>query len=75
MPSSKPKKRYRRYGAFLRLYGPVQARTHAALVLSYTPEEGTPEAFREELVQERKIDAIGRGLTIKPALRLTFSRS
>lgn len=51
---AKPKKRHR-YGAFLRLYGPAVARTHACLVIpdSYEPHEDSPEGFARELDRER----------------------
>jgi hypothetical protein len=53
-------KRYRRYGAFLQLYGPKGAPTHAKLVISNSHqfEEDTPEHFLVELAEERRRDAM-----------------
>lgn len=47
----KPKGRHG--GAFLRLYGPKGARTHAVLVQTRQPAPGTPEAMAAELDAER----------------------
>jgi hypothetical protein len=62
----KAKKRHR-YQAFLRLYGPREAPTHAMLVIpdSHQPDEGTPEHFLRELAEERRVDAM-----LKPLQRL-----
>lgn len=46
----KPKSRHG--GAFLRLYGPRGARTHAVLVQTREPAPGTPEAMVAELDAE-----------------------
>lgn len=49
-------KRRHRFGAFLRLYGPKGAPTHALLVIpgSHTPDAYTPEAFHRELEEEER---------------------
>lgn len=44
-----PKSKKKRHGAFLRVYGPVAARTHAVLTQTKEPEPGTPEAMAAEL--------------------------
>lgn len=49
----KPKKP-KRFGAYLRLYGPLNARTHALLVLGHEPRPNTPEAFLLEMEEERR---------------------
>jgi hypothetical protein len=54
--ASSDKKKVHRFGAFLRLYGPRGAPTHAKLVLGHEPRPGTPEAFLDELVEERDLD-------------------
>jgi hypothetical protein len=50
----KQKKPVKRFGAYLRLYGPKDARTHAKLVLGHEPRSNTPEAFLQELEAEEK---------------------
>lgn len=47
-----PRKTKSRHGAFLRLYGPRGARTHAVLVQTRAPAPGTPEAMAAELDAE-----------------------
>jgi hypothetical protein len=61
--ASAPKKTYR-FGAFLRLYGPRGAPTHAKLVFGHAPRPNTPEAFLAELAEEREYDylALRQGL-------------
>jgi hypothetical protein len=70
MASSKP----RRYGAFLRLYGPREAKTHAVLVMGHEPREDTPEGFQAELVEERRVERLARGPgeRLPVGLRLKF---
>lgn len=55
-------KRRHRFGAFLRLYGPKGASTHAVLVIpeSHEPDAYTPEAFQRELELERKKDQLAQ---------------
>lgn len=48
----------RRFGAFLRLYGPKAAPTHAALILTRDARRNTPEAFHEELSEERRLEQV-----------------
>jgi hypothetical protein len=59
---ARPKKQAKRFGAFLRLYGPLKARTHAVLVLGHAPRHDTPRGFLDELAEERRLDAICRGM-------------
>lgn len=61
-----------RFGAFLRLYGPRGAPTHAKLVLAHLPRRHTPEAFHEELGEERKTDRAARDGGIHAVMRLKF---
>lgn len=61
MKSRKQTSSQRRFGAFLRLYGPKAAPTHAALVFSRDARRNTPESFHEELAEERRLDAQARG--------------
>lgn len=44
-----PRKKKSKHGAFLRVYGPKGARTHAVLVQTRAPEPGTPEAMLIEI--------------------------
>lgn len=50
----------RRFGAFLRLYGPKGAPTHAKLVIGCEPWPDTPEAFFNEVEEERRVDRVAR---------------
>jgi hypothetical protein len=62
-------KKVRRFGAFLRLYGPKGTPTHAKLVLAHDAWPDTPEAFYEELQAEVKLDAPRLGARMRVTLR------
>lgn len=47
-----PRKKKSKHGAFLRVYGPKGARTHAVLVQTREPAPDTPEAMAAELDNE-----------------------
>jgi hypothetical protein len=54
--ASSKKRSPKRLGAFLRLYGPKAAPTHAVLVLGNDRREDTPEAFYRELEGEKDLN-------------------
>lgn len=62
----------KRFGAFLRLYGPRHAPSHAKLVIGHAPRRNTPEAFHDELQQERTTDHSARQAGIDAVMRLKF---
>lgn len=65
----------KRFGAFLRLYGPLDARTHAKLVLAHAPRPHTPEAFHDELEEERKWDWHARRAGVAAVMRVQLEPS
>jgi hypothetical protein len=73
-PRPKPKKRVvKRFGAFLRLYGPKGRETHAVLVLGHGPEIDTPRGFLDELDVEEKTERHARGIGTGTEFRIHFS--
>lgn len=75
-PPKAVKQRYRRYGAYLKLYGPIAARTHARLVFTVEPEDNTPEGFLAELEVEEKTNnwAMRNGCGTQFNIALAYGR-
>lgn len=59
-PEGRKNRVVKRFGAFLRLYGPKGKPTNAVLVLGHDPEPGTPRGFLAELEVEDKYERHGR---------------
>lgn len=71
----RPAKPSKRFGAFLQLYGPPNARNRAKLVLAHTPRPNTPEAFFEQLTEERKLDYVARASGADAVMRLKLGNN
>ena len=70
---SRKKRVVKRFGAFLRLYGPKGKPTHAVMVLGHGPEPDTPRAFMDELDAESKLEGQARQHGIGTEWRLHFN--
>lgn len=60
IPKSRKNAVVKRFGAFLRLYGPKDAPTHAVLVLGRPDLPDTPRAFQAELDAQYQVEHHGK---------------